>query len=73
MAILDSNSLYFPNISLFSDRKEGTLSDKSLEEVYKTHLLDVENTPIKQDERFREMEGFITDAAEQYYTEQEAE
>ena len=73
IAMLDNNSLYFPNISLFSDRKEGTLSEKSLEEVYRTHLLDVENTPVKQDDKFREMEEFIKDAAEQYYTEQEAE
>ena len=71
IAMLYNNSLYFPNISLFSDKKEGTLSDKSLEEVYKTSLLNEENTPIKQDEAFRRMKEFIEDA-EQFYTDYEA-
>ena len=71
MAMLKNNSLYFPNISLFSDKKEGTLSAKSIEEVYKTNLLDEENTPIKQDEAFRRMKRFIEDA-EEFYTEHEA-
>ena len=44
--------LYFPNIYSFSDRYEGTLSDKSLEEVYKTNLLNEKNTPIEIDDIF---------------------
>ena len=39
LAMLYESSLYFPNIFLFSDKKEGALSDKSIEEVYKTNLL----------------------------------
>ena len=72
MAMLKNNSLYFPNISLFSDKKEGTLSAKSIEEVYRTNLLDEENTPIKQDDAFRRMKGFMQDA-EQFHTKREAE
>ncbi len=68
MAMLKNNSLYFPNISIFSDKKEGTLSEKSKEEVYKTDLLNEENTPIKQDEAFRRMKRFIEDA-EEFHTE----
>ena len=66
LAMLKKNSLYFPNISLFSDKKEGTLSDKSREEVYKTNLLNEENTPIKQDEAFRRMKAFVEDTEESH-------
>lgn len=51
MAMLSEKSLYFPNIYLFNDRYEGSLSDKTEEEVYKTNLLN-KNTPVKQDEEF---------------------
>ena len=72
IAMLKKNSLYFPNLSLFSDKKEGTLTEKSKEEVYKTSLLNEENTPILQDEAFRRMKGFVEDA-EEFYTESVAE
>ncbi len=54
MYMLSEESLYFPNITLFDDRYEGSLSDKSLEEVYKTNFLNEEDTPKKQDEVFFE-------------------
>ncbi len=59
MAMFSEELLYFPNIYAFNDRYEGTLSNKSLEEVYKTNLLDEENTPIKQDEVFFEEIDFL--------------
>ncbi len=63
MLILNSNTLYFPNIKKFDDKSEGTLSEKSLDEVYKTHLLNEENTPVKQDEAFIRQKEFIKQAA----------
>lgn len=62
MAMLYNQSLYFPNLSSFSDKKEGTLSEKSKGEVYKTNLLDEENTPIKQDDEFQRMKAYVEDA-----------
>ena len=52
MAMLSEESLYFPKIYLFNDRYEGILSNESLRKVYKTDLLNTENTPVKQDEEF---------------------
>lgn len=72
MSMLYNQSLYFPNISSFSDKKEGTLSEKSKEEVYKTDLLDEENTPIKQDDEFQRMKAYIEDA-KQFFTDEVAE
>ena len=46
--------LYFPNIYTFSDKFEGKLSTKSKEEVYKTDLLNENNTPIEIDDIFFE-------------------
>lgn len=70
MSMLYTQSLYFPNISSFSDKKEGTLSDKSKDEVYKTNLLDVDNTPIEQDDNFQKMKAYVEDN-EQFHTDQE--
>ncbi len=64
MLILNSQTLYFPNIYKFNDKSEGTLSDKSLEEVYKTNLFNEENTPIKQDEAFIKQKEYIEQSAE---------
>ena len=50
--MLSEKSLYFPNIYLFNDRYEGALSRETLREVYKTDLLNTENTPVKQDDGF---------------------
>ena len=58
MYMLSEKALYFPNISLFSDRKEGKLSDETLQQVWIKHLLDVNNTPIKQDEEFKKYKDF---------------
>ena len=52
LAMLSGESLYFPNIYLFDDRFEGTLSNKSLDEIRKISLLDEKNTPIYDDEAF---------------------
>ncbi|MDE0635505.1 MAG: hypothetical protein OXI43_06600 [Candidatus Poribacteria bacterium] len=51
MYMLGEESLYFPNIHSFNDKYEGSLSEKSKEEVRKTNLFD-ESTPIKQDKPF---------------------
>ena len=59
MAMLSEESLYFPNVYLFNDKYEGSLSDKTRKEVYKTNLLNEKNTPIKQDEGFIEKKDFI--------------
>ena len=65
MSMLYEESLYFPNVILFEDRDEGRLSHKTLlEEVCKTNLLNEENTPIKKDKAFREMQSFIEKARE---------
>ena len=70
LTMLNKNSLFFPVISLFSDKKEGTLSEKSKIEVYKTNLLNEANTPIKQDQAFQSMKDFVRDA-EEFFTERE--
>lgn len=70
LTMLNKSMLYFPALSLFSDKREGTLSEKTKIEVYKTNLLNEENTPIKQDEAYHEMKDFVRDA-EEFFTEQE--
>lgn len=70
LAMLYNQTLYFPNISLFGDNKEGTLPDKSKKEVYKTNLLNEDNTPIKQDDIFQQRKKYVEDA-DQFYTTQE--
>ncbi len=70
MLILNSQTLYFPNIYKFNDKSEGTLSDESLKEVYKTNLFNEENTPIKQDEAFIKQKEYIKQAAESHTREQ---
>ena len=72
MSILSSNSLYFPNIYEFNDINEGRLSELSLEEVYKTNLFNVNNTPIKQDKAFFEMKEFMERTVE-YRTKEDRE
>ena len=59
MAMINDEELYFPKITLFNDQKEGKLSDKSKEKVHETHLLDVDNTPIKQDDEFKKYKDHI--------------
>lgn len=70
MLILNSQTLYFPNIYKFNDKNEGTLSDKSLEEVYKTDLFNEENTPIKQDQAYNTQREYIKQAAKSHTEEQ---
>ncbi len=53
MSMLKSQLIYFPKITVFNDIYEGELSDKSRTEVYKTNLLNDNNTPIEQDDVFR--------------------
>lgn len=53
MSMLKTQLLYFPKITVFNDKYEGELSDKSRTEVYKTNLLNDKNTPIEQDDVFR--------------------
>ena len=71
MAMLSEESLYFPNIYLFNDRYEGILSRKTLREVYKTDLLNTENTPVKQDEEFIREKNVIIKAFEEIHIEDE--
>ena len=52
LAMLNSNTLYFPNVYSYNDKFEGTLSNKSLDEIRKISLLDEKNTPICDDEAF---------------------
>ena len=52
MSMLKTQLLYFPKITVFNDKYEGELSDKSRTEVYKTNLLNDKNTPIEQDDVF---------------------
>ncbi len=52
LAMLSGESLYFPNIYSYNDRFEGTLSNKSLDEIRKISLLDEKNTLICDDEAF---------------------
>ena len=54
MSMLKTQFLYFPKITVFNDKYEGELSDKSRTEVYKTNLLNDKNTPIEQDDVFEE-------------------
>ena len=70
MAMLSEESLYFPNVSSFNDRYEGELSNESLREVYKTDLLNTENTPVKQDEEFIRKKDYI-EGTKGYFTEHE--
>ena len=53
MSMLKTQLLYFPKITVFNDKYEGELSDRSRTEVYKTNLLNDKNTPIEQDDVFR--------------------
>lgn len=73
MLILNSQTLYFPSIKKFDDKSEGTLSDKSLEEVYKTSLFNVKNTPIKQDQAFINQKEYIEQYTKSHTTEQSEE
>ena len=52
MAMINTHSLYFPNMTVFQDIYEGALTQVSREEVYKTNLFDETNTPIKQEDDF---------------------
>ena len=52
LAMLSGESIYFPNVYSYNDKFEGTLPDKSLDEVRKISLLDENNTFICDDEAF---------------------
>ena len=52
LAMLSEGSLYFPNVYSYNDKFEGTLSNKSLNEVRRISLLDEKNTLIYDDEAF---------------------
>ena len=52
LAMLSDESLYFPNVYSYNDPFEGTLSNKSLNEIRKISLLDEKNTLIYDDEAF---------------------
>ena len=65
MSMLSSNNLHIPNVSLFNDRYEGMLSDKSKEEAQKVLLVN-QNKLIKQDEKFNEEIQYIASQNEQY-------
>ena len=52
LAILSGDSLYFPNIYSFDDKFEGTLSEKSLDEIRNISLLDEKNTPLYDGKAF---------------------
>ena len=52
LAMLSGESLYFPNVYSYNDKSEGTLSDKSLDEICRISLLDENNTFICDDEAF---------------------
>ena len=54
LAMLNSKTLYFPNVYSYNDKFEGTLSNKSLDEIRKISLLDEKNTLIKHDDAFYE-------------------
>ena len=64
MSMLIKQSLYFPKITVFGDHYEGELSDKSRKAVYETSLLDEKNTPVKQDDEFREYKCRIEELRE---------
>ena len=59
MSMLYHQSLHFPNIHVFKDIYEGALSVESLKAVYKTNLLDEQNTPVKQDKYFESTKNDI--------------
>lgn len=50
MAMLNSKTLYFPNIYSYNDKFEGTLSEKSKDEIRKISLLDEKNTLLDDKE-----------------------
>ena len=52
LAMLNDNTLYFPNVYSYNDKFEGTLSKKSIDEICKISLLDERNTPLYDDEAF---------------------
>ena len=52
LAMLNSKTLYFPNVYSYNDKFEGTLSNKSLDEICKISLLDEKNTPLYDDKAF---------------------
>ncbi len=52
LAMLNSKTLYFPNVYSYNDQFEGTLSNKSLDKIRKVSLLDEKNTLIYDDEAF---------------------
>ena len=64
MYMLSEKALYFSNIPSFCDRKEGELSKNTLEKVWRKTLLNVNNTPLKQDKAFRRYKDFINYALE---------
>ena len=53
--MLSKGSLYFPNIYLFDDKYEGTLTEQSRKEVKKKSLLD-HNSPINPSEVIKKRE-----------------
>ena len=44
LAMLNSKTLYFPNVYSYNDEFEGRLSNKSLNEIRKISLFDEKNT-----------------------------
>ena len=52
LAMLNGKTLYFPNVYSYNDKFEGTLSNKSLDEIRKISLLDEKNTPLYDDKAF---------------------
>ena len=64
LAMLSDESLYFPNVYSYNDPFEGTLSNKSLDEIRKISLLDEKNTPIynAQNYKCRISRSFRTEA-----------
>ena len=61
LAMLSGESLYFPNVYSYNDQFEGTLSNKSLDEIRKISLLDEKNTLIKHDDAFYERIELLKD------------
>ena len=52
LAMLNSKTLYFPNVHSYNDEFEGRLSNKSLNEIRKISLFDEKNTLISHDTEF---------------------
>ena len=48
LAMLNDNTLYFPNVYSYNDKFEGTLSKKSIDEICKISLLDERNIPKRK-------------------------